>query len=193
MIGRIQYNAPVVLTFSLLATLVYFANNAMLGSLSEYFVLQPDFNFSDPASYVSLAAYVLGHSSTEHLIGNLSIILLVGPIVEEKYGSANTLIMIVFTAIATGIGNMLLFSTGIIGASGIAFMFIILVSFANSQRGRIPLTFILVAALYLGKEVVVSFQNDNISQFAHILGGILGAIFGFYTERVMPVQRQKIR
>ena len=38
---------------------------------------------------------------------------------------------------------------------------------------------ILIAILFLGKEVWQSLQADNISQFAHIAGGICGSLFGF--------------
>ena len=37
---------------------------------------------------------------------------------------------------------------------------------------------LLVAALYLGRELVGLFANDGISQTAHILGAALGMILG---------------
>ena len=111
-------------------------------------------------------------------MGNLTFILLLGSMIEEKYGSLNLLIMIGITAIITGILNVLFFPTGLLGASGIVFLFIILSSFGNAQKG-IPLTFILVAVLFLGKEIFQALQDNNISEFAHILGGICGSLFGF--------------
>jgi rhomboid protease GluP len=104
---------------------------------------------------------------------------LVGPIVEEKYGSKSLLIMILITALITGILNILFFNAGLLGASGIVFMLILLSSFTNVRSGEIPVTFILVAILFLGREVFESLQNDNISQFAHIIGGICGSVFGY--------------
>jgi len=83
------------------------------------------------------------------------------------------------TAFVTGLLNTIFFSTGLLGASGIVFMLILLASFANIRDGEIPLTFVIVAALYLGQELVNSFKPDNVSQFAHILGGLAGAVFGF--------------
>ena len=44
------------------------------------------------------------------------------------------------------------------------------------------MTFILVVILFLGKEVIEALGDDNISQFAHIIGGILGGVFGFFLE-----------
>ena len=91
--------------------------------------------------------------------------------------------MCLVTALITGILNNLLFSTGLLGASGLAFMFIVLSSFANAKAGTIPLTFILVALIYVGNEFFQAFQENNISEFAHILGGVCGSIFGYYRNR----------
>lgn len=136
-------------------------------------------DLSDPSSLFTLFSHVLGHVSIEHLLGNLTFILLIGPIVEEKYGSKKTLVMIILTALITGVLNILIFNTGLIGASGIVFMLILLVSFTNSRNGEIPVTFILVALLFIGKEVLAALSADQVSQFAHIIGGVCGSIFGF--------------
>jgi len=174
---KISYNAPVVLTFSLICAAVFFipfttTSETISSPFGHLFILE------NSRDYLSMVLYVFGHASVEHLLGNLSFILLLGPIIEEKYGSANLLLMIGITALATGILNTIFFPTGLLGASGIVFLFIILASFGNASKG-IPLTFILVAVLFLGKEVFQALQDNNISEFAHILGGICGGLFGF--------------
>jgi membrane associated rhomboid family serine protease len=97
--------------------------------------------------------------------------------------------MMFFTGLITGILQMLFFDHGLMGASGIVFMLIILSSLTNFRTGRIPLTFIVVAILFIGEEVVNGLKEDNVSQFAHVLGGIIGAVFGFTTRRRMPANR----
>ena len=67
-------------------------------------------------------------------------------------------------------------------------MMIILVSFTNVRNGEIPLTFILILVLYLLKELVLIRGADDVSQTAHILGGICGSMFGF-TRRGAPESR----
>jgi membrane associated rhomboid family serine protease len=52
-------------------------------------------------------------------------------------------------------------------------------SFTGFKENHIPLSFILVALLFLGKEVINAFETDRISQFAHIAGGIAGSYFGY--------------
>ncbi|MEE9438164.1 MAG: rhomboid family intramembrane serine protease [Saprospiraceae bacterium] len=179
----IKYNSPVILTFALICTAVFFADKFLAGTLMGFFSVGTTVNWTDPISIFSLFSHVIGHGSMEHLLGNMTFVLLLGPIIEEKYGSRFTIMMIVATAFITGILNISFFSTGLLGASGIVFMLILLVSFTNVKGGQIPLTFILVALLFVGKEVIQSLGTDHVSQFAHIIGGVCGSIFGFVAKK----------
>lgn len=172
---QITYNSPVILTYTLVATIVMILSDFVLGQgfTNTFFAVSPQSNF------LTLVTHAIGHANWPHLVGNFSFILLIGPLIEEKYGSKLLLIMMLITAFVTGILNATLFSTGLLGASGIVFMLILLSSMTNFKSGTIPLTFILVVMLFLGKEVITSLQMDNISQFAHIIGGVFGAVFGF--------------
>ncbi|MCI5056033.1 MAG: rhomboid family intramembrane serine protease [Flavobacteriales bacterium] len=176
---RITYNAPVTLTFSLLCIIVLLADKASGGSINTLFTTYPQFNPVNPLDYFRLFSHTMGHAGFDHILGNLAFILLLGPILEERYGSKLLLIMILITAIATAVINTIFFSNGILGASGIVFLFIILSSFVNVRENEIPLTFIAIVLLYLGKELYNSFFADNISQFGHIMGGLCGSVFGF--------------
>ncbi|WNJ19949.1 rhomboid family intramembrane serine protease [Pontibacter sp. G13] len=179
---KLQYNAPVVLTFTLICSAVLLLDPITGDNLiKDFFTVYPEFNLAKPAWYLRLFTHVIGHGNWEHLVGNFTFILLLGPILEEKYGSRDLLLMIVVTSFVTGILQVLVFDQALLGASGIVFMMILLSSITNFQGG-IPITFVLVVILFLGKEVVNSFGTDNVSQFAHIIGGILGGIFGFVLE-----------
>jgi len=183
---KIRYNAPVVLNYALIATLVLFLNPFFGGTLITSWFVVPGQGFFDTGSflsYVRLFSHIAGHVSWEHLLGNFAIILLVGPILEEKYGSLSLLLMIIITALVTGIINSLLFEGALLGASGVAFMMILLAPFTNTKSGEIPLTFILIIALYIVKEVFQSFQSNDIAEFAHIAGGACGSIFGFIKQK----------
>ncbi|WP_142414928.1 rhomboid family intramembrane serine protease [Hathewaya massiliensis] len=177
---KIQYNSPVVLTFTLLAILVYIVGWISKGFTTYFLFTNYRTSLLDPLQYFRLFSHILGHANWQHFAGNFSIILLVGPMVEEKYGSANLTKIILITAFVTGILNTLIFPTALLGASGIAFMFILLGSFSNVENGKIPLTFIIILVVFIGREVVNAFAaKDNISQFAHIIGGITGSYFGY--------------
>ncbi|MGB1206334.1 MAG: rhomboid family intramembrane serine protease [Chitinophagales bacterium] len=177
---KITYNSPVILTFALLCTAIMIINNSYIdGIMYALFSVVPDMNYANPVSYFRLASHVIGHGGWEHLVGNLTFILLLGPMLEEKFGSFNLFLMMLITAVVTGLLNITFFNTGLLGASGIVFMFILLSSLTNFRSSQIPLTFLLVISLFLGKEIMMALANDNISQFAHIIGGICGGIFGY--------------
>ena len=176
---KIGYNSPVVLTYSLLAAAIVGIASITHSSAISYYFITPKGSLSNPVAVFQLFSHVLGHSGWDHLIANLTIMLLVGPLLEEKYGSFKIFEMFMVTAFFTGIINYFAFDSRLLGGSGLVFMLILLSSFANFRAGKIPLTLILVAGLFLGKEILNSFQNDQISQFAHIAGGFIGSIYGF--------------
>lgn len=179
---RFVYNAPVVLTFVILSLVLLGVDTLLGGTLSaQYFVAPATFQLSAPASWTGSALHILGHAGMSHWMGNMTFILLLGPLLEEKYGSFALLVMIVATAIATAVINAFFFDSGLIGASGIVFMMIVLSSVTGIREKEIPLTMVIVLILYLGKEIADSVRADNVSQFAHLLGGVCGAAFGLLT------------
>ncbi|MBY0424341.1 MAG: rhomboid family intramembrane serine protease, partial [Cytophagales bacterium] len=74
-------------------------------------------------------------------------------------------------------------SNGLLGASGIVFMMILLASFGNMRSGKIPLTFLMVLVLYIGQEFFALGKNDQVAHYAHIIGGLCGGVFGFVFYR----------
>ena len=179
---RIKYNAPVILTFSLVCALIMLLSQTLIPNLNLYWFTVPgkvDFHISSIRNCISLFTHIMGHANWSHLISNFTLILLIGPMLEENYGSVDLFIMITITALVTGVLNVLVFKTALLGASGVVFMMILLSSFTNFSKGEIPLTFILVLILYLGVQLVNSLGSENISHFAHIIGGLCGSIFGF--------------
>jgi len=179
---RIKYNAPTVLTFTLFCALILFLTETLLPNLTVNWFMVPgrnNFHAGNLRNWITIFTHVAGHANWPHLINNFTLILLIGPMLEENYGSTSLFIMIVITSVVTGILNIILFRTALLGASGVVFMMILLSSFTNFSKGEIPITFILVLILYLGVQFLNIFNQDNISQFAHIIGGLCGSFFGF--------------
>ncbi|MGJ3243383.1 MAG: rhomboid family intramembrane serine protease [Opitutales bacterium] len=178
---RVTYNAPFVLSLALLALAMMAATTLTAGNARDLlFVLPGSFDFKDPLDYVRLFTHVLGHADWSHFTANFTVILLIGPILEEKYGTGPLILIACLTAAASGALHVLLFSSGLTGASAIAFMMILLGSLVNMRKGTLPATFIVVVVLYLGHEIIAIFKDDDISQFAHIMGGLCGAAFGYW-------------
>lgn len=181
---RVRYNSPVILSFALASAIVLIVNQITGGRFTPtLFIVNPSFSASNPIDWLRLVLHVVGHRDWGHLISNFSFILLIGPVLEEKYGSLPILLMMLVTAITTGILNILVVKTGLYGASGIVFMLILLSSFTNIRKGEMPITFILIIALYIMREFINALNPDTISQLAHIAGGICGGLFGFLFAR----------
>ncbi|MDR3248234.1 MAG: rhomboid family intramembrane serine protease [Treponema sp.] len=182
---KLKYNAPTVLTFTFISAGVLLISQTLLRfyPLEELWFMAPDKGNFDPGSFrcwLTLFTHIAGHANWTHLVSNFAVILLIGPILEERCGSFRLFVMILVTALVTGLCNIMFFSTTLMGASGVVFMMILLASFTNFTSGEIPLTFVLVLVLYLGREIVNSFASNDISEFAHIVGGFIGSLFGFF-------------
>ncbi|MCL2412076.1 MAG: rhomboid family intramembrane serine protease [Treponema sp.] len=181
----IKYNAPAVLTFTMICAVIMFLSETLIPNLNLAWFMVPgrgNFNIGNIRNWVTLFTHICGHGNWFHFFSNFMLILLIGPMLEENYGSRRLLLMIVITALVTGVLNVILFTSALMGASGVVFMMILLSSFTNFSRGEIPLTFIFVLVLYLGTQILEVFNSEvnNISYFAHIVGGLCGSFFGFW-------------
>lgn len=181
----ILYNSPVILTFSLLSLLAL-----ALGKLTGGWTTQNLFcvyrsPLTDLLTYPRFFLHVLGNPDFAACCTNIVIMLAVGPMAEERFGSKRLLFAIAVTALVTGLVLWFFFpNAALMGASGVVFMLIVLASFAGVRGGTIPLTLILVLALYLGGEIVQAVTGEaGLQQLTHIAGGVVGVIFGFWSSR----------
>lgn len=174
----IKYNSPVVLTFTFLSGLVLLLNYLTAGKSSVLLFSVYRGSLIDPLFYIRLFTHVLGHGDMAHYANNMLLFLLVGPMLEEKYGSLKLLYIMLIVAFVTGVVHIIFFDTMLLGASGIVFAFILLASITGENDG-VPLTLIIVAIIYIGEQIYQGFAiSDNVSQLTHIVGGILGAVSG---------------
>jgi len=175
----IDLNAPVILWLTIIALALLIIDMVTPLDMIMLFGARRT-SLIDPMQYIRLFTHVLVHSGISHYVGNFMMILAIGPMVEEKYGSSRLLLITAITALITGLIKVLFFpGTVLVGASGIVFMLILMASFVNIRQGRLPITVLLVAVLYIGNEVLLGlFTVDNISRISHIIGGLCGAVFG---------------
>lgn len=188
---KIAFNAPVILAFTIICFLVLLVDQLTGNAATNTLFSVYHSSLLDPLTYVRFVGHVFGHASWEHFIGNITLLLVVGPLLEEKYGSGNMILVIVATAITTGIVNFIFFPrVQLLGASGVVFAMILLASITSIEENTIPLTFILVAVIYIGQQVYEGlFVRDNVSNLTHILGGIVGAVIGFELNRKRRYRR----
>ena len=178
---KVSYNSPIMLSFVLISLVVtvlgYITNDISTSILFSTYRS----SLSDPLTYIRLVTHIFGHNGFEHFIGNAMYLLMLGPVLEEKYGSDKMFKLILITALITGTLHCLLFKgVALCGASGVVFACILLSSLTNFKTGEIPVSFLLVVIIYIGKEIFSGIMiNDNISNFTHIIGGFVGGIYGY--------------
>lgn len=182
---RLSFNSPVILGFTLACFIVLILDKVTgsASTLALFSVYRS--SLASPLTYIRFFGHVLGHASWDHFFGNIMMLLVVGPLLEEKYGSANILFVILATALVTGVINFIFFPhVQLLGASGVVFAFILLASLTSIEEEKIPLTFILVALIYIGQQVYDGiFIRDNVSNLTHILGGIVGSDLGYVMNK----------
>ena len=166
---RLSFNAPATLVFVALCVAARLIDMLTGGAANRVIFSVYRASLANPLTYVRCMMYIL----------------ILGPMIEEKYGTSNTVIIIAATAVVTGIINMVFFpGVMMLGASGVVFAFILISSITVREDRTIPVTFILVALLYLGQQVYEGiFVRDNVSQMAHIAGGAVGSVLGFLMSK----------
>ena len=183
-IKNFDYNSIVILSYFFLSLSACFLNFLTKGKSNKLLFSNYRSSFFSPLTYIRLFTHSLGHSNFDHFVHNFLYILLLGPLMEEKYGSINLLFMFLITSLVVSLFNIIFSNYSIKGASANVYMLIVLSSFTNISNNKIPLTFILICLFYVVSEVKNSLskknKNDHTYYAGHILGAICGAVFGFY-------------
>ena len=144
------------------------------------------------AGWARLLLYPLAHRDWGHLLSNLASVLLAGPAVEARLGSARTAALLALSAAATGLAHACAVAgAGLIGASGIALTLLVLLAAGDLRAAQaaarggaggaggvllLPLPLLLLLALHAAREVGGALAGDaGVSHFAHLLGLAAGA------------------
>ena len=176
-----QYNSVVILSFFFISLIILILNKIFNDQLNKHLFSTYRSSLLNPLTYFRMISHIFGHANWTHFMNNFMIILLVGPMIEDKYGSINLLIMIGITAIVTALINMIFSKNRILGASGIAFMLIMLSSLVNIEAGKIPITTVLICIFYIVNEIISGlFKKDGVSHISHIIGAVCGFILGIF-------------
>jgi len=188
---KVTFNAPVTLCLvgiSFVATLLNYISGGAIGQLLFMTYHSP---LLSPMTWLRAFTHIFGHADWSHLVGNMSYLLLLGPMLEEKYSSQTLAAVVAITAVVTSLVNYIFFpSVGLCGASGVVFAFILLSSFTSFREGEIPITFILVAVFFIGQQIFEGLTvRDNISNTAHIVGGIVGGLLGYGLNKKSRFER----
>lgn len=202
------FDSPVVLVFSVVSTVIFISDLILKLNLSEKIFecpgakSVPAFDFKSALSYVKLVIYPFGGENSTSFFLNIGFILLLGPVLEERYGSIMLALMIFITSLVGGVLTACVSTFGIYGCGGIVFMMIILSVLSVFIKKQLPVSWIFIFTLYLafslfsGKKIsgFMPFMQNNVPVFIQLASGICGSLFGFFVcpkKRSSQIQKKQ--
>ena len=178
---NIKYNSVLILSYFFISLIVLIIDKISKGKVNDTLFICRRSSLLNPLTYIRLVTHSIGHSSWTHFMNNFLYILLIGPMMEEKFGFISLLKMMLITSLIIGIFNIIFSKKGVVGASGIVYMLITLSSAVNIKSGEIPLTLILICLFYVVNEIFNGLlKKDNVSHVSHFIGALCGILFIFY-------------
>lgn len=187
--ASVSYDAPVTLTFAFLSIIIFLLNTFVIKQKLTFLIASPTttngqlpFVASNFLSYIRIFLYPFGSQLSSVMVTNLIFILLLGPNMEERYGSVIIGIMTVVSIIFAGVLTACFCKNSLTGASPIVFMLIFLNSFMSMSKKKIPLSFVFVFVLFILLEVSQKNPNAAIGIIINIAGGLCGSLFAFLTS-----------
>ena len=121
-----------------------------------------------------IVLHIFGHSSWQHFLSNTVYIAMLGPSIENKFGTIPLAIMTLLCAAIVGAVSVITKSP-CYGLSTIAFMWVILNTFQSEDSEGL--------VIFVLPEVLAIFtKNDQIAHQNHVLGALIGLAFGISCE-----------
>lgn len=142
--------------------------------------------FFNPRWYLGVVGHVFAHQNVAHFIGNASLLLLLAPSLERRFGTFGFTVLLCALIGATGLSaSAVLFFTqkSLIGASGVVFALIFLHAMVDGRGKEIPLTAILLGVLWGSKELLGLFDASTVANSAHLNGAFWGFFFGLGSRK----------
>ena len=187
---KFVYDAPVTLSFALAVLAIFLLDTfAFKGKLTSQWLLSPTsaegilpFAFSDFHSIIRLFFHVFGCGDSPFLLCNMIFVLLLGPAMEERYGSVIIGIMIFVAALFSGVLYACFCKLPACGAEPVVFMLILLSTMMHLSRSKISASSIAVIILFVCMQALRKNPNGAIGVIIIAAGGLCGSLFAFLTS-----------
>jgi membrane associated rhomboid family serine protease len=193
---RLTVEAPVVISFCFICVMIHLLQQTIWSGLNTFLAVKDTFDITDVMQLPRLFSHVIAHDgSLGHIKGNMVHLLLVGPSAETVFGSTTIMIVILLVAVTSAVAHIIVggLNSNQLGASGVVFAVILLNSLVAAVAGKIPLGFILTAALWVTDELYkFFFGTDGVSHHAHLTGAIVGTAAAYYIQGGKPNLESKI-
>ncbi len=199
---QVAYDAPVTLTFVLITVVFFLLNTFLLKSGKSDFLQKLlasptaqagslPFIVKQPLSYLRLLLYIFGAdygNGAAVLFTNLILIMLLGPAMEERYGSVIIGIMMFVSALFSGVLNACFCNSSLAGAVPVVCMMIFLNAFMSFSKKKFPLSFAAVMVLFVVLQIYEGAGAVRI--IICIAGGLCGSLFAFLTSPKMKAEKK---
>ena len=193
---KVSYDAPVTLSFVIICALFFLLNTYVIKNGALLKVLASPttqagalpFIAKQPVSYLRLLLYIFGAGDASVLITNLILIMLLGPAMEERYGSVIIGIMIFVSALFSGVLNACFCEASLVGAVPVVSMMIFLNAFMSFSKKKFPLSFVAVMVFFVVLQIVSGAGAVKI--IICIAGGLCGSLFAFLTSPKMKAEKK---
>ena len=204
---KVAYDAPVTLTFVIVCAIIFLLNMLLTKSGKaaglEGLLASPTtqagslpFIVKQPLSYLRLLLYIFGSGQAGGgvaggapvLFTNLILIMLLGPAMEERYGSVIIGIMIFVSALFSGVLNACFCEASLVGAVPVVSMMIFLNAFMSFSKKKFPLSFAAVMIFFVLLQIFSGAGAVKI--IICIAGGLCGSLFAFLTSPKMKAEKK---
>lgn len=184
------FDSPVTISFSLLSVLLFVLNCLPIKGTPDIKILSSPTTSAGPipfmatqiSSYLRLFLYAFGSQNFVGLLSNLLFLLMLGPVMEERYGSLVIGIMMAVSVLFSGVLNTCFCETSLQGCMPIIFMMIFLNSFMSFSKKKIPVSFFVIFVFYIVREVSGKTFSEIVGLIICITGGLCGSLFAFLTS-----------
>lgn len=176
---RITFNAPVILITALMSLVILLFDQLTGHGMAQSFFATGTGSFLDLWTWFRLFFHWLYHASVGGFLNNITLFLILGPVLEKRYGSRAILLVILCTALLSGLGNRWLSSDLLQGMASVDVAFSILMAMSMCRPKEIPLSLILVILAYVGMELYAAMTAFQLATtLSHVSGGLTGFLFG---------------
>lgn len=131
---------------------------------------------------LALVGYQFSHTDLDHLIGNMFLLLLIGPTCEKRLGSIRFALVYLTAGFISALGSVSLYPGSVlIGASGSISGLMAIYPFMQRTLVGLSLAGFIMGCLFytqfnLGLASYAGLLNDSTAYMAHVAGGVAGLL-----------------
>jgi membrane associated rhomboid family serine protease len=186
---KFVYDAPVTLSFIIIALLFFIISLIAPKAGIQELLVAPSasgaakFSFTNIKSILGLFLYIFNGKDRLLLFTNLLFVALIGPSMEERYGSFIIGIMMFVSGIFAGVLNACFCKDPMYGCSSIVFMLVLLNALMNFSKNKITGTALSMLILFILREAFIeNHPNKALGVIIVLAGGLCGSLFAFLTS-----------